>query len=91
MKTIKRLIRFFKIIWCDVGLTLPEMIIIPIMAIIVSAVILSPIAGLAWVLCKTMDRPFDADAMGGVAGLILFLWGVGIAIKYLRDKWKETK
>ena len=86
----KRVKLFLVLIWDDIGIPLREVPLLFITTTIIGVVVIIPIISLAYILSLLM-KTLVSEAILPAFGIIMLLFGIVLAINYLRKKWKASK
>ena len=86
-----RTCRFVKLIWNDIGLAPKEIMGILVAAVLVAAIIMIPIIGLAYFLAWITEQPLKGGAVSASVAMWAMLFAVVLFVNYLKDKWREAK
>lgn len=84
--------RFIKNLWKEINpnIAWSEWIFLTIGLLSFTAVIIGVSAGIAWILCNILHRPFTNEAIEAGTCILVLIWAISIGINKLRKIWKNS-
>jgi len=87
---LDRIVRLFRAVWSDVGITPKDAAMAFLAGVIVAIPVMALVWATAWVLCRLTGKPLDDNAMMASVGVLFLVFCLLRAASYLRNKWRES-
>ena len=87
---VMRIIRLLKMIWCDIGMDIKELLFLLLFSIVIYCIVMALILGFSYLIIWIIGKGTIENAYGASIGILAFLYLLYVVIEYVWRKWKES-